>query len=806
MDNLLKDVRYGIRHLLKNRGFTAVAVTALALGIGANTAIFSVVNAVLLRSLPYPSAERLVTIRSNQSLLDFVDIEAQSQSFEQAGAFALQAFDYSGGSEPVQVQAALIDAGLFEVLGAQTEMGRTLPREEDRFGGERVVVVGRGFWQRHLDGSADVLGKTIPLSGNNYTVIGVLASTFTMPMRKGASADQTEPDVFVSLRVGNPVAASFRGVHFLRTFWRLKSDVTVAQAQSEMEVIDQRLAEQYPEENKGRRRVLVPLKENLVGDTRPALLLLFAAVGLVLLIACANFANLLLAQAASRHREIAVRSALGAGRARLVRQMLTESVLVAIMGGAAGMVLALWAINLLIALKPENLPRLSGVGIDGAVLLFTLAVSTITGILFGLVPAWSASRADLNEALKEGGRSASGGVSKRRLRSLLVVSELAISLVVLIAAGLLIRSFWQLRSTDPGFDPHGVVTMRIELPEARYREIPKQNRFRTQVLDELNSLPGVEAALISELPLGGDWLTHNFIIDGRAPLAPGDEPEISTRSATRGYFKAMRIPLVGGRDFTTQDRDGALPVCILNRSAVREYFTDEDPIGARIRWARGNAPPWMTIVGVVGDIKHFELGQPEQPAVYTAYEQQDQPWKRWMSFVIRSNSGSSTLIDQAKKAVWAVDSQVPVTRVQTMPEVMAASIAEQRFNMLLLGIFAAVALLLAAVGVYGVISYSVTQRTHEIGIRMALGARTGSVLKLVVGQGLRLALVGVGLGLGAAFALTRLMSTFLFGVSATDPQTFVLISMALVAVALLASYIPARRATRVDPMVALRCE
>ncbi|HEV8484377.1 MAG TPA: ABC transporter permease [Blastocatellia bacterium] len=806
MDNLLKDVRYGVRHLLKNRGFTVVAVTALALGIGANTAIFSVVNAVLLRSLPYPGAERLVTIRSNQSLLDFVDIEAQTQSFEQAGAFVLQAFDYTGGSEPVQVQAALIDTGLFEVLGAQIEIGRTLPREEDRFGGDRLVVVGRGFWQRHLGGGADVLGKTIPLSGNNYTVVGVLASTFTTPLRRGGGADQIEPEVFVSLRVGNPVAASFRGVHFLRTFWRLKSDVTIAQAQSEMEVIDQRLAEQYPEENKGRRRVLVPLKENLVGDTRPFLLLLFGAVGLVLLIACANFANLLLAQAASRHREIAVRSALGAGRARLVRQMLTESVLVAIMGGTAGLLLALWGISLLVALKPANLPRISGVGIDGPVLLFTLVVSVVTGILFGLVPAWSASRADLNEALKEGGRSASGGVSKRRLRSVLVVAELAISLVVLIAAGLLIRSFWQLRSTDPGFDPRGVVTMRIELPESRYREIPKQNQFRTQVLDELNSLPGVEAALISELPLGGDWLTHNFIIDGRAPLAPGDEPEISTRSATRGYFKAMRIPLVGGRDFTTQDRVDALQVCILNQSAVREYFRDENPIGARIRWARGNADSWMMIVGVVGDIKHFELGQPEQPAVYTAYEQQDQPWKRWMSVVIRSNSGPSTLTDQAKKAVWAVDSQVPLTRVQTMAEVMAASIAEQRFNMLLLGIFAAVALLLASVGVYGVISYSVTQRTHEIGIRMALGARTGSVLKLVVGEGLRLAAVGVGLGLAAAFALTRLMSTFLFGVSATDPQTFVLISIVLVAVALLASYIPARRATKVDPMVALRCE
>jgi putative ABC transport system permease protein len=806
MDNLFKDLRYGFRLMLKNPGFTAIAVIALALGIGANTAIFTVVNAVLLRPVPYPAPDRLITMRSNQSLPDFVDIESQTQSFEKAGAFVVQALDYTGGTEPVQVQAALVDADLFDVLGARPSIGRTISAEEDKFGGAQVVVLSHGFWQRHLGADENIIGSTIPLSGNSYTVIGVLNSAFTMPMGTALGRAQIEPDVLAPLRVVNPIAASFRGVHFLRTFWRLKPDVTIAQAQSEMEIVDQRLAEQYPDENKGRRRTLMALQEQMVGNTRPALLVLFGAVGLVLLIACANFANLLLAQSASRHREIVVRSALGAGRFRLVRQMLTESVMISMMGGTAGLVLALWGVDLLVALKPASLPRLSGVRIDGAVLLFTLGVSVLTGVLFGLLPALSASRTDLNEALKEGGRSATGGIARQRMRNLLVVAELAIALVLLVGAGLLIKSFWHLRSIEPGFNPEGVVTMRLELPEARYREIPKQIQFRTRVAEELNSQPGVQAAMISELPLTGDMLTHNFIIAGRPPMAPGDEPEIFTRSASRGYFTTIGIPLISGRDFEMQDRLGAPPVCILNQSAVREYFPDENPLGARIRWARGNTPVWFTVVGVVGDIKHFELGEPEQAAVYTAWEQQDQPWKRWMSLVIRGGGAQSTLVEDAKKAIWAVDSQIPLTKVQMMSEVIASSVDGQRFNMLLLVVFAVVALILAAVGIYGVISYSVTQRTHEIGIRMALGAQTPAVLKLVVGQGLRLALVGVGAGLGIAFGVTRLMSKLLFGVTPTDASTFAAIGVLLVCVALLASYIPARRATKVDPMIALRYE
>jgi putative ABC transport system permease protein len=809
MENLIKDIRYGVRLLLKNPGFTAIAVVALALGIGANTAIFTVVNAVMLRALPYPSSERLVAMRPNQSLPDLADIEARSQAFEGVGAVVMQGQDYTGGSEPVQVQAALVNAGFFSVLGATPVHGRVLSAEEDNLGGAPVVVLGNGFWKRYMGADPNVVGRAIPLSGKSYTVIGVLSEDFVVPRPQRTGTVDAEPDLFASLQVVNPLAAGARGVHFLQTFWRLKPEVTIAEAQAEMVGIDQQLAEEYPDENKGHRRLLVPLRQRLVGETKTALLVLFGAVGMVLLIACANFANLLLAQGASRRREIVVRSALGAGRWRLVRQMLTESVIVSLAGGALGLVLAMWGSDLLVALKPASLPRLTGVRIDSAVLLFTLGVSVLTGIVFGLMPALSVSRADLNEVLKEGGRSATHGRASRRLRSALVVSEVAIALVLLIGAGLLIRSFQQLRSVEPGFAIDNITTMRIELPEARYREIPKQVQFRSRLLDELNAQPGFQAAMISELPLSGDLLTHNFIIEGRPALAPGDEPEIFTRTASRGYFDTMGIPLIGGRDFTSQDRFDSMPVCIVNESTVEQYFPGENPIGARIRWARGNQVRWFTIVGVARDVKQFDLEAPEQPAVYTLWEQQDQIWKRWTYLVVRSNTTLATVADQAKQAVWNVDSQLPVMRIQPMSEVMATSIAGQRFNMLLLGIFAAVGLALAAVGIYGVISYSVTQRTHEIGIRMALGAQPGQIFKLVVGQGLRLALIGTAIGLVLALGATKVMSTLLFGITATDPATFVvigLIAALLLLVALLASYIPARRAAKVDPMTALRYE
>jgi putative ABC transport system permease protein len=526
---------------------------------------------------------------------------------------------------------------------------------------------------------------------------------------------------------------------------------------------------------------------------------------LVLLIACANFANLLLARAAGRRQEILIRSALGASRARLVGQMLTESTLLSLVGGAAGLLLAKWGVDLLIALKPANLPRLSSIAIDGWVLAFAIGVSFLTGIVFGLVPAVSASRLDVNEALKEGGRAATGGAVRHRVRSILVVSEIALALVLLIGAGLLIKSIWKLRTVDPGFNPENLLTMRVEMPETRYKEIPKQIQFRDRLLEAVNGVPGAQAALISELPMTEN-LMHNFVIDGRPPLAPGEEPELETRTVAGEYFRTMGIPVLQGRDFNASDRADSPPVGLVNESFVREYFPNEDPIGARIAWARGNPRRWMTIVGVVGDVKHYGLSLPELPAFYNSYEQQDQAWKRWMYLAVRADLNSSLLAGQVKNQVWSVDKQIPVTRLRTMSEVMAASMSAQRFNMSLMGIFAAVALVLAAIGIYGVISYSVTQRTHEIGIRMALGAETADVLGIVLRQGLLLAAVGVALGIVAAFALTRVLSSLLFGVSTTDPLVFVGISLVLTVVALGATFIPARRATKVDPMIALRYE
>jgi putative ABC transport system permease protein len=806
METTMREIRQAARTLIKNPAFTSIAVVTLALGIGANTAIFSVINGVLIRSLPYPAADRLITMTQNQSLPDVVDIVDQSQSFEDVGCAVLQGLDYTGGAEPVQAQAALVNAGFFNVLGANPILGQVITPEFDRFGAEGVVVLTYGFWQRELGGDRSVVGKAIPLSGNSYVVIGVLPAEFELPQAVTSGPPPRPPELFVPLRVANPVAAQFRGVHFLRTYWRLKHDVTIEQARTEMAAIDQRLAEQYPDENRGRSRVLVPLKQLIVGETRSPLLLLFGAVALVLLIACANYAGLLLARAATRQQEMVVRSALGASGGRLLRHVLTESVLLSMVGGAAGLIVAVLGNRLLINLKPANLPRLSDVRVDGTVLVFALGVSVLTGIIFGMVPALSASRVNVSDALKEGGRSQSGSAGRNRLRQVLVVVELAIAVVLLIGAGLLIRSFWLLRSVSPGFNPANVLTMRIELPEARYREISTQNQYRERVLEQVHSMPGVESALVSELPLAGEWLTHNFIIEGRPPLARGEEPELFTRSASRGYLQTMDIPLLYGRDFEPQDRLGSPMVAVVNESFVREYFGGESPIGARFRWARGPQPNWITIVGVAGDVKHFALNDSEQPCAYTAYEQQDQPWKRWMYLVARCTADPATVTSAMKAQIWKVDSQIPVTRVRTMNEVMAQSVAAERFNLILLTLFAGLALALAAIGVYGVISYSVTQRTHEIGVRIAVGASTADVLRLVLTQGGLVACFGVAIGLGAAAFATRLMTSMVYGVSPTDSVTYAAVAATLTLVALLATYLPARRAARIDPIAALRYE
>ena len=798
MRNLFKDVRFGLRVLAKQPGFTVVAVLTLALGIGANTAIFSVVNGVLLRALPYPAGERLETARSNMSQLDLDDVLAQARSFESAGGMTTQALDYTGGGEPVQVEAGFVTHELFDVLGAKPSRGRALNSNDNVKGGERVAVLSHGFWQRQL-GGADASRMTVNLSGQTYTVVGVLPASFTSPYGK--------PDVWIPLRVGNPLAADFRGVHFLRTFFRLKEGVTPEQAQAEMNVVAARLGELYPEENKGRTIRLLSLHEYMVGDVRPALLILFGAVGLVLLIACANFASLLLARAASRKQEVAVRAALGAARARIVRQLLTESVLLSVAGGACGLVLALWGVDVLRNVGPESLPRLQDVGVDWRVLAFTLGVSVLTGLVFGLAPAWRGSRVDLHDALKEGGRGSSDSSSGSRLRAALVSLELALALVLLIGAGLLVKGFWLLRGVEPGFDARHLLTMRVELPEARYKEIPTQTEFRRRVLEEINALPSTEAAMVSELPLGGSSLMHNFAVEGRE-VAAGDEPELYSRSVGGDYFRVMRIPLRDGRALTPQDNAGAPLVGVVNESFAREYFNGASPVGARVRWTKMEGPPqWITIVGVVGDVKHFGLDQPEASAIYTPYAQSRQAWKRWMYLTVRGDAvDSSALVGAVKARVWSVDSQIPLTKVLTMDEVAAESVAARRFQTTLLGIFALVALLLAAVGIYGLISYTVGRRTHEIGVRMALGAQRRDIFALVVRQGLLLATAGLIAGLLGAFALTRLLAGIVYGVSPTDPLTYAALSLFLLLVALLACLVPARRAPKVDPMEALRYE
>ena len=798
MDTLFKDIRYGIRSLLSRPAFAGLAIITLALGIGANTAIFSVINAVLLRPLSYDQPERLVTFRSNQSAPDLADVIASSRTFSKIGGEVLAPLAYTAGTEPVQIQVGQVSGGYFETLGVNPARGRYIIADDDKNGGPFVVVLSNALWQRQFAGDQNIVGKTIPLSGNSYTVIGVMPPRFKSPRENS--------EAWTPVRVSNPVAANFRGVHFLRTYGRLAPGMTLQQASAEMRLIDDQLAKQYPADNKNRSTALIGLQQRIVGESRNALLILFAAVSLVLLIACANFANLLLARGAERGREIVIRTALGAGRWRIVRQLLTESILIAILGGAIGVLFAWWGTNLLIALKPQNLPRLDEIGVDLRVFGFTLGVSLLTGLIFGLLPAWSASRAAVNTGLKEGGRSASSSRSQQRLRNAFVIGELAVALVLLVGAGLLVKTFWKLRNVEPGFNPNHLLTMRVELPETRYKEVEPQTRFRTQALANINSLVGAQASMVSELPLSGDSLNHDFLIEGRPPIAAGDEPSLETRSVMGDYFHVMQIPLKSGRDFQSHDFDPNAPfVGIVNDEMVRQYFPNENPVGKRVRWARNPTVQWIEIVGVVGNVKHFGLDLPEQPALYSPYTQINS-WKRWMTFAVRTQADPAAMTQAVKGQIWKVDAQLPITRVQTMDEVAAASFDARRFNMLLLTLFAGLALVLAAVGVYGVMSYAVTQRTHEIGIRMALGAQVGNVMRLVMQSGLVIAMVGVAIGLAGAFALTRLMRALLFAAEPTDKVTFAGVSICLLLIALAACYLPARRATKVDPLQALRYE
>lgn len=798
LESVLQDVRYAGRTLRRSPWFTLCAVLTLALGIGANTAIFTVVNSVLLNPLPYPNPHELLTARQHDSLLNLQDIERQNHSFASGGGINVTTMDFTAGPEPVHVHAAFVSAGFLRTMGVTPLMGRLIADSEDVKGGPRNIVISYSFWKNFLDGEPNVIGKTVPLSGNSYTVIGVMPRSFAPPRERA--------DVFVSLWVAYPEAAAYRGVHFMNIYWRLKPGVSLARAQADMAAIDGHLAQQYPDNELGRHTLLLPLHQALVGNIRPALLVLTGAVGLVLLIACANFAMLLMARAVSRRRELMTRAALGAKTGRLIRQCLSESSLLALIGGATGLLLAWGSTQILLVLKPAALKQFSTIRMDGRVFLFAFGISLLTGIVFGLAPAWTATRANLAESLKEGTRASGSGPSHSSLHNVLVASEFALALVLLVGAGLLIKTFERLRSVDPGFNPTNVMTFYVALPATRYAQTPIQTSFRRELLTKLNALPGVQAAMITDVPLSGNYLTHNLAFQGK-PVPVGTEPEVQSLSVMGDYFRTMQIPLRAGRELTQDDREDHPMVAVVNEQFARQFFPDRDVLGAQIDWARREgARRWMTIVGVVGDVKHSGLNQPVDPAVYAPFAQSDEAWRRWTTLVVRTQQPTAGIVDAVKKQVWSLDNQIPVSEIESMEDMMAQSVAQQRFNVLLLGAFAGLALLLAGVGIYGMMAYRVSQRTHEIGVYVALGAQRSDVLRLMMRDAAALAGIGICGGVAGAVAVTRLMKSLLFEVTPTDPAVFSAVVVVLGLVALLACYIPARRALNVSPTVALRCE
>jgi len=799
VESLVQDLHYSARTLLHSPAFTACAVLTLALGIGANTAIFSVVNTVLLNPLPYSNPQELLAARQNEALPNLKDMQQRTNSFASSGGVNITLMDFTGKGEPVRVHAALVDGGLFTTLGVQPMLGRWISANEDVKGGPPNVVASYAFWRDFLGADPDVLGRTIRLSDNSFTVIGVMPKNFALPRELA--------DVFVSLWTGYPEAAPERGVHFMHTYWRLKPGVGLTQAQADIAQADRRLAEEFPDTERERGTLLIPLRELLVGDVRPALLVLFGAVGLVLLIACANFAMLLMARAVTRQRELMIRVSLGARNSRLIRQRLTESTLIALVGGAVGLLAAKAGTTLLLALKPAELHHMDAIPMDVRVFMFVFAISLLTGLLFGLLPAWSAARGDIAEALRENARTTTTGVSRSPLRSFLVTAELALALILLAGAGLLIKGFLRLRSVDPGFNSSNVISMYLQLPGTRYPNIPMQTNFRRELLARINAFPGVEAAMITDLPLAGNFVGHRVVIDGVPTTAVGTEPMAQVLSVMGEYFGVMQIPIHAGRAFSAMDREGQPRVAIVNETFVRQLLPGQNPIGSRINWARADDPnDWMTIIGVVSDVKHSGLNQPVDPAIYQPFSQNDEAWRKWMTLVIRTRVPVAGVIEDVKKQVWSLDSQIPLSDIQSMDDLLAVSLAQERFNMLLLGSFAVLAVVLAGVGIYGMVAYRVNQRTHEIGVHMALGAQHRDVLRLVMKDAVKLGLLGITLGLVGAIALTRVMVSLLFKVKPTDPVTLIGVALLLAAVAMLAGYIPARRALSVHPMTALRSE
>jgi putative ABC transport system permease protein len=814
VENLQQDIRFGARMLARNPLFTSVAVFTLALGIGANTAIFSVVDAVLLRPLPYDEPERIVVVwerfafgtrpRNMVSPANFLDWREQATSFEHMTAFREARMNLTGSGEPEEVAVQRATAEVFATLGVDTALGRAFSPEDGAPGAPPVAVLSHGFWQRRFGGDAGLIGKTVELDGNAFTVVGVLPPNFRWSVQvvSGASLAGRSADVWIPIT--NRLDGLTQRGRNIGVVARLKPNVMPEQARAEMTEIAARLERQYPEFNAGAGVAMYSLREQLTGDVRPALLVLLAAVVLVLLIACANVANLMMARAAARKREIAVRSALGAARLRIVRQMLTESVLLALLGGSLGLALAYGALEALVAVSPANLLTASDVGLDATMLGFTLAVSLATAVLFGLVPALEASRVNPQESLQAANKGAGGTPRNRRVRNVFVAAEVATALVLLVGAGLLVQSLLALRAVDPGFDSDDVLTVRVKLPAAKYPEDAQVVSFFNRAVDRVEALPGVRAVgAVQYLPFAGPGASTDFTIEGRPAPAPGEPLLTDVLVVDDGYFRAMRIDVVAGREFSAQEIVEARHVAVVNESLARRYFPGEDPIGKRVTVQMAEDPVPTEIVGVVKDTKFLALTEDAPPTVYVGHA--ELPYSL-MTLVIRTQTEPLSLAPAVRREIYAIDEDQPVGDVRTLEAWLASSVAQSRFNTLLLSVFAAVALLLAAVGIYGVMAYSVAQRTQEIGIRMALGARARDVLALVVRQGMTVTLVGIAVGLATAFLLARTISSLLYGVSVSDPLTYLAISTLLAGVALVANAVPAWRATRVDPNAALRSE
>lgn len=805
MNSLLQDIRYSIRMMLKNPGFTAAILLTMALGIGANVAIFSVVNNTLLSSLPFKDPDKLVYVwsklaRGNQSkstvsLPDYRDWSSQSQAFEATSCYTYNLYNLIGGQDPEQVRGSQVAADFFKVLGVEPALGRSFSAEEER---DRLVILSDGLWQRRYGSNRGIVGQSIVMNGENYTVVGVMPKGFQFP-----STDVQLWTTFATIYgEGQALTGNRKGRNY-RVIARLKSGATLQSAQSEMNTIARRLEQQYPDSNGGVGANVITMHEQMVGDMRPTLLVLQGVVAFVLLIACANVANLLLARTSSREREIAIRITLGATRKRMVRQLLTESMLLSIIGGALGLLLALWGVSALGGLGLKSFVPVETIHLDARLLIFAVLISLLTGIIFGLAPALQASKMSLNESLKEGGRGTAGSARARRAQALLVISEVALTMVLLIGAGLMLRSFMRLQEVDLGIKTENLMTMHLAVPQSKYSESERRIALFDQIRERVGGLPGVQSVATTESrPPDGLQRNLDFVIEGQPAASGGQSLRAASVTVSDNYFSTLGIPLVKGRYFTPTDKKGTPEVAVISETMARRFFAGEDPVGKKIKLANMKAEdPWFTIVGVVSDVKYRGLDAEAGPTMYYS-AQQTPPSGAYL--LIRTTSEPTSVVSSVRSEIRSIDSEMPISNVKTMQQLLEESVSQSRFATLLIGIFAAVALVLACIGIYGVIAYSVSQRTGEIGIRMALGAQTNDVLRLFVGQGVKLAGVGIGIGLLAAFALTRIIVSLLYQVTATDPITYIGTGLVLAFVAVAASYLPARRATRVDPMVALR--